>query len=66
MCIRDSIYGISPYGLAKQLSVSNSEGKQYINDYFNRFPKIKEYMDSLSNESNYNNTSIFFLICSGL
>ena len=39
------IYGISPYGLAKQLSVSNSEGKQYINDYFNRFPKIKEYMD---------------------
>jgi len=39
------IYGISPYGLAKQLSITNAEGKQYINDYFNRFPKIKEYMD---------------------
>ena len=38
------IYGISPYGLAKQLSISNSEGKQYIEDYFKRFPKIKEYM----------------------
>ena len=39
------IYGISPYGLAKQLSISNTEGKQYIEKYFSRFPKIKDYMD---------------------
>ena len=39
------IYGISPYGLAKQLSISNTEGKQFIEDYFKRFPKIKEYME---------------------
>ena len=39
------LYGISPYGLAKQLSVTNSEAKNYIEDYFNKYPKIKKYMD---------------------
>ena len=39
------IYGISPYGLAKQLDITNSEGKQYIDSYFKRFPNIKEYMN---------------------
>ena len=39
------LYGISPYGLAKQLDVSNSEAKQYIEDYFKKYPKIKKYMD---------------------
>ena len=39
------IYGISPYGLAKQLSISNSDGKKYIDEYFSRYPKIKDYMD---------------------
>ena len=39
------IYGISPYGLAKQLSITNSEAKNYIENYFKRFPGIKDYMD---------------------
>ena len=39
------LYGISPYGLAKQLSVTNSEAKNYIEDYFHKYPKIKKYMD---------------------
>ena len=39
------LYGISPYGLAKQLSVTNSEAKKYIDDYFKKYPKIKEYME---------------------
>ena len=39
------LYGISPYGLAKQLDVTNSEAKQYIEDYFRKYPKIKKYMD---------------------
>ena len=39
------LYGISPYGLAKQLSITNSEAKKYIEKYFARYPKIKEYMD---------------------
>jgi len=49
------IYGISPYGLAKQLSISNTEGKQYIEEYFLRFPKIKDYMDNQINFAKANN-----------
>ena len=49
------IYGISPYGLAKQLSISNSEGKKYIDEYFSRFPKIKDYMDYQINFAKKNN-----------
>ena len=40
------LYGISPYGLAKQLSVTNSEAKIYIENYFKKYPRIKIYMDS--------------------
>ena len=39
------LYGISPYGLAKQLDVTNSEAKKYIEDYFKKYPQIKKYMD---------------------
>ena len=39
------LYGISPYGLAKQLDISNTEAKDYISEYFNKYPKIKKYMD---------------------
>ena len=43
------IYGISPYGLAKQLSISNSEAKLYIENYFNQFPGIRKYMNNQIN-----------------
>ncbi len=39
------LYGISPYGLAKQLDISNTEAKDYINEYFKKYPNIKKYMD---------------------
>ena len=40
------LYGISPYGLARQLGVSNFDAKKYIEEYFTKYPKIKKYMDS--------------------
>ena len=40
------IYGITQYGLAKQISVSNQEALDFINAYFKKFPEIKEYMDT--------------------
>ena len=40
------IYGITQYGLAKQIGVSNQEALEFINAYFKKFPEIKEYMNS--------------------
>ena len=40
------IYGITQYGLAKQISVSNQEALDFINSYFKKFPEIKEYMNT--------------------
>jgi len=40
------IYGITQYGLAKQISVSNQEALDFINAYFKKFPEIKNYMNS--------------------
>ncbi len=40
------IYGISQYGLAKQIGVSNNEAEEFLNSYFKKFPEIKEYMNS--------------------
>ena len=40
------IYGITQYGLAKQISVSNQEALEFINSYFKKFPEIKDYMQS--------------------
>ena len=40
------IYGISQYGLAKQIGVSNVEAKDFLKSYFLKFPEIKDYMES--------------------
>ncbi len=40
------IYGITQYGLAKQISVSNEEALEFINSYFKKFPEIKDYMQT--------------------
>ncbi len=39
------IYGISQYGLAKQIMVSNNEAAEFLGSYFNKFPEIKDYMN---------------------
>jgi DNA polymerase-1 len=40
------IYGISAFGLANQLGISREEAGQYIKTYFQRFPGIRDYMDT--------------------
>ncbi|MCW5774622.1 MAG: DNA polymerase I, partial [Rhodospirillaceae bacterium] len=40
------IYGISAFGLANQLSIPREEAGAYIKKYFERFPGIKDYMDT--------------------
>ena len=39
------IYGMSAFGLAKDLGCSTEEAQKYINAYFNSHPEVKEYMD---------------------
>ena len=38
-------YGVSAYGLASRLGISNNEGKEMIDQYFERFPGIQKYID---------------------
>ncbi len=39
------IYGMSPFGLAKQLGITRREAKDYINRYFEHYPDVKNYME---------------------
>lgn len=41
------VYGLSEYGLARQLRISKSEAKQLMADYFARFGGVKRYLDSV-------------------
>ena len=43
------IYGISQYGLAKHISVSNQEAADFLKSYFKKFPEIKDYMSTTIN-----------------
>ena len=40
-------YGMSSYGLANDLDITNKEADEYINKYFDRFPGVKKYMDNI-------------------
>ena len=41
------IYGIGDYSLSEDIGVSMREAKEYIESYFAKYPKIKEYMDGV-------------------
>lgn len=45
------IYGISPFGLARQLQIPAGEAKTYIDAYFARYPGIKAYMERMKAEA---------------
>lgn len=40
------IYGISDFGLAQNIDCTRKQAKEYINRYFEKYPKIKEFMDA--------------------
>lgn len=40
------IYGMSPYGLAKDLGIPLNAAEDFIRKYFERYPKVKEFMDA--------------------
>ena len=41
------VYGISSFGLGQDLNISKKEAEEYINRYFETYPKIKEFLDKL-------------------
>ena len=45
------IYGISSYGLSRDLNISESEAEEYIKKYFQRYPKVKEYIENTLNKA---------------
>ncbi len=45
------MYGISPYGLSQRLDIPQPEAKKIIETYFQRFPKVKEYIDKTIEEA---------------
>lgn len=48
------VYGISAFGLAKDLGISRKEAGAYIDSYFETYPKIKEFLDRIVNEGKEN------------
>jgi DNA polymerase-1 len=45
------VYGLSEYGLAKQLRISNSEARQLMSDYFSRFGGVRKYLAEVVEEA---------------
>jgi DNA polymerase I len=41
------VYGISDYGLSRDLKIPKKEAKVYIESYFSRYPNVKQYMDDI-------------------
>ena len=39
------VYGISAYGLSEDLTISKNEAREYIEQYFETYPKVKEFLD---------------------
>jgi len=48
------IYGISGFGLARQLGITPGEARSYIDAYFTRYPGIRSYMERVKEEARIN------------
>ena len=45
------IYGMSAFGLAKQLGITRTDAQQYVSLYFERYPGVKKYMDNIREQA---------------
>ena len=45
------IYGMSAFGLARQLGITRTEAQQYVRLYFERYPGVKKYMDNIREQA---------------
>jgi len=45
------IYGMSPYGLAKQLEIEPQEAARFIDSYFRLYPQVQQYMERIVEEA---------------
>lgn len=45
------VYGISAFGLSEGLSISRADAKEYINNYFKTYPKVKKFLDGKIREA---------------
>ena len=52
------VYGLSEYGLAKQLRISNAEAKQLMSDYFARFGGVRRYLAQVVDEAKLNGYTV--------
>ena len=48
------MYGMSAFGLAKQLGISRGEAQEYVNLYFDRYPGVKKFMDDIRDQAREN------------
>ena len=52
------VYGISSFGLSQGLSISRQEAQEYINSYFETYPKIREFLDGLVSSAKKNGYAV--------
>jgi DNA polymerase-1 len=45
------IYGMSPYGLAKELDIDHAKAMEYIDQYFRTYPGVRDYLDAVIGEA---------------
>jgi DNA polymerase-1 len=48
------VYGMSPYGLSKELGIGFAEAQDFIENYFARYPKVKNYIEKVINKTKKN------------
>lgn len=54
----DIVYGISSFGLSEDLSISRKEAAAYIEQYFETYPQVKQFIDSLVKDAKKNGYAV--------